>query len=211
MKEAILEPLLRKMRLKQVLPSVLEFANPRLLDVGCGWEARLLKEIEPFIDSGVGIDFKAPDIKTDKIHTFKYMLEPKPELTSTYNFKDSVMGGQNKLIHLPFENEGFDVVTMLAVIEHLSYPIEMLKEIERVLKPSGILLLTAPSHLAKPVLEFLSYRLHIIDEREIRDHKRYYNKRDFFETFSHLDKLEILSHSYFQCGMNNFLIAKKKP
>lgn len=69
---------------------------------------------------------------------------------------------------------------MLAVIEHLSYPIEMLKEIERVLKPSGILLLTAPSHLAKPVLEFLSYRLHIIDEREIRDHKRYYNKRDFF-------------------------------
>lgn len=98
---------------------------------------------------------------------------------------------------------------MLAVIEHLSNPIAMLREIERLLVPNGILLLTAPSHAAKPVLEFLSYKLHIIDEREIRDHKRYYNKRDFIESLAQVPKLKLIQHNYFQCGMNNFLKAQK--
>ena len=98
---------------------------------------------------------------------------------------------------------------MLAVIEHLSYPIDMLREIERVLVPNGILLLTAPSHLAKPVLEFLSYKLHIVDEREIRDHKRYYNKANFVQNIAQVPNLEIIKHTYFQCGMNNFVKVKK--
>lgn len=98
---------------------------------------------------------------------------------------------------------------MLAVIEHLSNPIAMLREIERLLVPNGILLLTAPSHAAKPVLEFLSYKLHIIDEREIRDHKRYYNKCDFIEFLAQVPKLKLIQHNYFQCGMNNFLKVQK--
>lgn len=77
MKEAILEPLLRKMRLSRVLPTIKSFDKPNVLDVGCGWEARLLQEIEPFITKGVGIDFKAPNIQTDKIHTFSYFFESK--------------------------------------------------------------------------------------------------------------------------------------
>ena len=47
MKEPILEPLLRKMRLKQALPYLRQHPNCRLLDIGCGWEAKLLKEVEP--------------------------------------------------------------------------------------------------------------------------------------------------------------------
>lgn len=112
-------------------------------------------------------------------------------------------------MHLPFENESFEVVTMLAVIEHLNYPIKMLKEIHRVLTPNGILLLTAPSHIAKPILEFLSYKLKIVSEAEIRDHKRYYNKRDLSESIAKVKGLEMLTHSYFQCGMNNFAKVKK--
>ncbi len=77
MKEALLEKTLRKMRLGRVLPTIKQFQNPSVLDVGCGWEARLLKEIEPFIYKGVGIDFKAPIIQTQKIHTFSYFFESK--------------------------------------------------------------------------------------------------------------------------------------
>ncbi|STQ86800.1 Uncharacterised protein [Helicobacter muridarum] len=36
MKEAILEPLLRKMRLKRILPTIKGFTHPNVLDVGCG-------------------------------------------------------------------------------------------------------------------------------------------------------------------------------
>ena len=77
MKEAILEPLLRKMRLSRVLPTIKSFNKPNVLDVGCGWEAKLIQEIEPFIAKGVGVDFKAPSIRTDKIHTFSYFFESK--------------------------------------------------------------------------------------------------------------------------------------
>ena len=65
------------------------------------------------------------------------------------------------------------MVTLLAVLEHLNYPLDMLREIARVLKPNGILLLTVPSHLAKPVLEFLAYKLKIVSEDEIRANKSY--------------------------------------
>ena len=215
MKEALLESTLRKMRLNRVLPTIKSFKNPNVLDIGCGWEARLLQEIEPYIAKGIGIDFKAPAINTDKIQTFAYYFESKD--TKSMNFNG---GGGNAIFpqdsfsqdskcHLPFENESFEVVTMLAVLEHLNYPLEMLKQIARVLKPNGILLLTVPSHLAKPVLEFLAFKLKIVSEAEIRDHKAYYNKKDLQNLIAQVPSLHLKNHKYFQCGMNNFAIIHK--
>ena len=60
MREPILEPVLRKMRIARVLPLLLNIPECRLLDIGCGWKAQLLHDVEPYIASGVGIDFKAP-------------------------------------------------------------------------------------------------------------------------------------------------------
>ncbi|ETD27881.1 class I SAM-dependent methyltransferase [Helicobacter canis] len=99
---------------------------------------------------------------------------------------------------------------MLAVLEHLHHPQAMLEEIARVLKPNGILLLTVPSHLAKPVLEFLAFRLKIVSEAEIADHKRYYNKRDLRELVASVPELTLTKHKYFQLGMNNFCIIHKR-
>lgn len=238
MKEALLESLLRQMRLSRVLPTIKSFSNPHVLDVGCGWEARLLKEIAPFIAKGVGIDFKAPDIQTDKLHTFAYFFEskdsqlmgggqkqvnvqndeicedshilsPSHKNTESNDSSDSLLSSPLHC-HLPFANESFDVVCLLAVLEHLSYPLDMLYEIARVLKPNGALVLTVPSHLAKPVLEFLSYKLKIVSEEEIRDHKRYYNKQDLLELIAAVPSLHLQKHKYFQCKMNNFAIIKKE-
>ena len=191
MKETILDSLLRKLRRNRVKKSIINYKNCRLLDIGCGWEAKLLKDLEPYIAKGVGIDFKAPMIKSDKITTFEYIMDK----------------------NLPFNDNEFDVVTMLAVLEHIENPLDIVKEAIRVLGAGGILLLTVPSKLSKPVLEFLSYKLHIIDENEIRDHKKYYNKKDLYEMVSDISKtysgVRIYSHKYFQLGMNNFCIIKK--
>ena len=45
----------------------------------------------------------------------------------------------------PFPNNYIDVITSLEVIEHLENPDNMLKEIHRVLKPSGFFILSTPN------------------------------------------------------------------
>jgi len=46
---------------------------------------------------------------------------------------------------------------MMAVLEHLTYPETILKEVKRILKPGGVgLILTVPSRHPNPLLEFFA-------------------------------------------------------
>lgn len=188
MKEPFLEPILRKMRLKQVLPYLKQYPDCRLLDIGCGWEAKLLMSVESIISTGVGVDFKAPSINTNKIQTLSLTLDKK----------------------LPFEDQSFDFITMLAVMEHLENDEAILKECARLLKPGGGLLITVPSWYAKPILEFLSFKLKLINPSEILDHKRYYNREDLIRITDKVNELQIKDHIYFQWRFNNRLFCQRK-
>ncbi|MFA5870348.1 MAG: class I SAM-dependent methyltransferase [Candidatus Paceibacterota bacterium] len=110
---------------------------------------------------------------------------------------------------LPFPDASFDCVTIFAVLEHLVYPEEISKEIKRVLKPGGSLLLTVPSPLAKPILEFLAFMLHVIDEESIRDHKRYLSAKKISELLLRAGFLDVNSY-YFEFGCNVFARAISK-
>jgi ubiquinone/menaquinone biosynthesis C-methylase UbiE len=186
MREAVLEPLLRRMRIGRVLPYIRKYPGCELLDIGCGWDARFLRSVEPFIGHGEGIDFKAPTLQTEKLS-----IRPMTVVNQ-----------------LPFADNSFDVVTMLAVLEHLAEPDATLRDIYRVLRPAGRLVLTVPSDSAKPVLEFLAYRLHVVSEAEIRDHKQYFNKTTLSAAVGAAG-FEVEEHRYFQLGFNNFLVARK--
>lgn len=188
MNEELLEPLLRRARVAKALPVIRRYPQCRLLDFGCGWEAKLLKDVEPYISRGVGIDRKAPAVASDKLTTLRVDLEAP----------------------LPFESDAFDVITMLAVLEHLHDPLRVLVEVRRVLSPRGTLILTVPSHAAKPVLEFLAFRLHLVNHAEIADHKRYYGKRDLHELSARAG-FRLLAHRYFQLGFNNFATLEPGP
>jgi 2-polyprenyl-3-methyl-5-hydroxy-6-metoxy-1,4-benzoquinol methylase len=187
MKEALLEPMLRRMRLARVMPVLRRLPGCRLLDIGCGWEASLLAAVEPHVQHAVGIDLKAPRIATPRLTTIAAALADE----------------------LPFPDASFDVVTMLGVLEHLSHPRAIVEEIARVLRPDGQLVLTVPSPRAKPVLEFLAYRVGLVSEAEIRDHKRYYDRRSLGELLQG-SGLVIVRHRSFQLGMNNLLVANRE-
>lgn len=186
MSEVLLEPLLRRLRLQRVISQIP--SNAKVLDIGCGRSAALLNAIAPRIDHGVGIDFKVSQAKVGNIETIPCKLDQS----------------------LPFPDQCFDIVTMLAVLEHIEHEAPILQEIHRVLKNSGKLILTVPSVRAQPVLEFLAYRLKIVDEAEIRDHKRYYDRQTLHKVMLENVPFQSFQHQYFQFGMNNFCLVTKR-
>ena len=186
MGEPILEPVLRWMRMRRVTPYIKKSSN--VLDVGCGRSAALLRTIAPYINQGVGIDFKVDEhVAIANITTQKLILDKE----------------------LPFADASFDVVTMLAVLEHIENEQEILSEIYRVLVPNGKLILTVPSIWAQPVLEFLAYKLRVVSEAEIRDHKRYYTRAKLKKVLVKKIGFQKFMHQYFQFWMNNFCVVAK--
>lgn len=59
--------------------------------------------------------------------------------------------------NLPFRNESFDVVLCTEVIEHVDQQFKSVKELARVLKKGGILVITTPNRIFKPFFDFLSF------------------------------------------------------
>lgn len=109
---------------------------------------------------------------------------------------------------LPLADNSIDFVTSLANLEHLDQPDVNLREIYRILKKGGTCVLTTPSTAAKPVLEFLAFRLKLIDRREIEDHKRYFSKALLQQSFRQAG-FDTISVRYFQMGLNLHAVAIK--
>lgn len=135
--------------------NIRNFSDLIFCDVGCGFNANMLLFLSDNynITKPYGID-----------------LEVNPDLLHKINF-----------IHSDLEKADFkindnvvDIVTSIAVIEHLYNPERYLMEIYRILKPGGYFLLTTPNTSAKPVLEFLA-KTGLGTKEEILDHKIYYN------------------------------------
>lgn len=183
-KEPFFEKILSDLRFGKIMRHIPRGAC--ILDLGCGWSGKLLQKIEPDISSGVGVDISVSPAGKD----------PKIQLVA-HNLNET----------LPFPDGKFDVATSLANLEHLENPRQSLAEIFRVLKPGGILLLTAPSVFGKPVLETLAF-LGVVSRQEIRDHKNYFTKK-ILTGYCREIGFSSCRHRYFQLGMNNFLIARK--
>lgn len=162
-----------------------------IVDLGCGFEARLLRGLilENHYISAIGVDVSVNESQqSERLRLVKGDLN----------------------IKLPLEGGIADNVVSLAVLEHLSDPNGFVSEIYRILRPGGRLVLTTPTPRAKPVLEFLSFKLGLIDRAEIEDHKDYYDGKRIAEMLlsAGFEKHKIKS-STFTFGMNNLIEAIK--
>jgi len=158
-------------------------------DLGCTKSAFFLKKISPVIKYGYGFDIDVENYKDSKIET------------KELNFDSE---------KIPLENEAVDCVLMSAVLEHLSNPENIIEEACRILKKDGIFLLTTPSVYAKPVLEFLAFKLQAISRESILEHKKYYKPSDIIELFAKCGfKKENIKYNYFEMFFNISVIARK--
>lgn len=187
MREPMLEPLARYFRLKRIKPFLKPFT--KCLDVGCGVNGKLVKEFSPNVEKIFGLDKKVNEFVERNMVVKKHNFNKEP---------------------MPFTDNFFDIITMLAVLEHVDRREYVLTEIYRILKPEGVLLLTVPTWTAKPILEFLAFKIGVINAEEVTDHKTYFWKNELSELVLRAgfrkDKIKM---SYFELGVNLFLLAKK--
>lgn len=177
---------IRRFRYKKVVNLVKKDAV--ILDIGCGPHPAFLETVRDRITAGFGVDKKVQERRSGNLSVSALNLGEKPIL--------------------PFADESIDQVFLLAVLEHLTDPQAVLKETLRVIKKDGEIILTTPTPAAKPVLEFLAFRLGIIDADEILDHKHYFNHGELIQLLSSTG-FEDIKHCYFELGFNQLVVAKK--
>ncbi|MFH1317219.1 MAG: class I SAM-dependent methyltransferase [Candidatus Woesearchaeota archaeon] len=159
----------------------------KILDIGCGSYPYFL--LHTRFKEKIGIDSAAKKVDNIKII------------------------GQNidNGFKIPFHEKHFDVVTMLAVFEHIEPDIivNVLKEIKRILKENGRFILTTPCPWTDLLLRVMA-RLGLISKEEIEEHKGSYNHKKIrkylilagFEK----DKIRL---GYFELFLNNWAYADK--
>src|SRR5689334_16933642 len=102
-----------------------------ILDAGCGdgFYLHVLSKLGKFKITGLDFDKNA-------------LESAKKNLKGVKQIK--IMHGS--VMELPFKANTFDKIVLTEVAEHLPDDLKGLKEIYRVLKPGGILVLTVPNH-----------------------------------------------------------------
>jgi SAM-dependent methyltransferase len=130
----------------------------RVLDAGCGSGRIFRYDLGPVAAQIVGVDIT-------------------PQLRENPNIHRPLLGDVRAL---PLRDASFDVVLTSHVVEHLPRPEAAFREMARVLRPGGRLLVLTPNrfHYVPLVAALLPHRLHVKFNRS-----RGVEERDIFPTF----------------------------
>jgi SAM-dependent methyltransferase len=131
----------------------------RILDIGCGTFPMFLSRTQ--FDEKWGVDQLV-----DREARIELDAGPVHLLPFDAHRDDS----------LPFGDDFFSVVTMLAVFEHISTHRlnSLLRDVHRVLVRGGVFVMTTPAHWTGWLLTVLAH-LHFVSPHEIDEHKGSYD------------------------------------
>lgn len=169
--------------------------NGRILDIGCGSYPLFLANVDFAEKCGLDKDIATGTEgrgKQNGITLINHCIEEEQKL--------------------PFEDNYFDVVTMLAVFEHIE-PAELVRihaEIFRVLKPAGMYVMTTPAFWTDRLLRFMA-KLHLISDVSIKEHKDSYSRSRISSVLQQAGFQESkLQFGYFELFMNTWATAAKQ-
>lgn len=163
-----------------------------IADLGCGYQASFARTVLDEVASATLVDVAlADDLKAhSKVRAFQ------GELLET-------------LRTLP--ERSMDLVMIVSVLEHLWEPLQVLKEIRRLLRPGGTCLVNVPSWRGRRYLEFSAFKLGLSPPAEMDDHKTYYDVPDLWPLLVSAgflpSEIECFSHKF---GLNTFAACTLK-
>lgn len=190
----LLESYLAKLRARKANELIPDGNSGRILDIGCGVYPLFLLNSD--FSEKYGLD-KGVNINCGML----------------YQGNDIVLFNHDieKEEGLPFDDNYFNVVTMLAVMEHIEQKkaMNVMKEVYRILLPSGIFILTVPAVWTKKFLEFMA-RLRIVSPYEIAEHKYFYPDSVIVSMLQKVKfEEEKIQFGYFEMFMNRWATAIK--
>lgn len=167
----------------------------RIMDIGCGSFPYFLESTD--FENKIGLDKMVTD---EQIREF--------DAKNITLIRHDVTLDQP----LPFSEEDFNLITMLAVFEHIEPTVlqELITEIHRVLRPKGEYILTTPAGWADPILRTMA-KLHLVSPEEIEEHQDKYTLK-MIQVFLQKAgfKAENISTGTFELGMNLWAKATKE-
>jgi ubiquinone/menaquinone biosynthesis C-methylase UbiE len=189
--KGLLEGFLAKKRASKANSLIRDsYRKGRILDIGCGSYPYFLESTN--FKEKYGID---PSLNILKFKNKNIFLK-KIDITKQ---------------KLSFTDNYFDVVTMLAVFEHIDGEKldSALREIKRVLKKDGIFIITTPAPWADGVLHLMS-KLNLISEDEIHEHKHNHRNSKIVDILKKSGfKKEKIKSGYFEIYMNMWFTSIK--
>ena len=151
-----------------------------ILDIGFGY---------PFLANFVGQEY---DI---------YGIDNEPEFLR--NLDETHYRQGNIEEQIPFEDNKFDCVVMLELIEHLANVNRAYEEIRKVLKPGGVVLISTPNYSLLPgllwkAIESTYFRMFAKGYSKIEEHhtNKYSKHRLSSELRQYFDYVEVRAFSY---------------
>ena len=178
---------------RQIRRAVPTFAGKRVGDFGCGFQASFSRTIVGDVAGLTLVDVAlADDLKADaRVRAIEGQLP-------------------GALAALPAAS--LDVVMIVSVLEHVTDPAGLLREVRRLLAPGGVALVNVPSWRGKRYLELATFRLHLGAACEVDDHKMYYDVRDLWPMLVAAgfrpSQIDCFSHKF---GLNTFAVCKAEP
>lgn len=117
----------------------------------------------------------------------------------------------NRDPHLPFPDEFFSVITMLAVVEHLNPTslIDLFQEAHRTLQIGGMVILTTPAAWSDGLLRFMAH-LNLVSAEEINEHQYTYTLPLLGWYFGRAGfAMNKVRFGYFEAGLNLWATAER--
>ncbi|MEX1247314.1 MAG: methyltransferase domain-containing protein [Anaerolineales bacterium] len=188
--KGLLEPFLARKRAakaNRLIPP--ELRGGRILDIGCGSYPYFLAHTS--FREKFAIDQLPPSIEGGDIQWHTLDLNSSPRL--------------------PFESSYFDIVTMLAVAEHLnpSSLEQLLKEAHRALKPGGRVIITTPAAWSDGLLRRMA-RWGLVSAEEIKEHVFAYTLPLLGWYFGRAGfEMDRVRFGYFEFGLNMWATAAR--
>lgn len=189
----LLERMLAKKRIRaadELIKADLRDGN--ILDIGCGAYPYFLTAVKFSKKYGLDKEWNGKQIGVNE----------------DFNIQKYSIADEHKL---PFGDNFFSVVTLLAVCEHLERKamLHLCKEVFRVLKTGGQFIITTPSPAAESIL-FLFEKIRLVSHEELSEHQRLYSSRELIGLLIESGFLRAyIDSGIFGLGLNIRVAAEK--